>query len=52
MKKFFSKFQINETNEIKRLISETDMVRRERVNFDNVFQKLEYDIMKKEKELK
>ncbi len=38
--------------EIKRLIEEVNLVRRERVIFDNVFYKLEEDINNKEIQLK
>ena len=38
--------------EIKRLIEEVNLVRRERVIFDNVFEKLEFDLKAKEEELK
>jgi len=38
--------------EIKRLIEDVNLVRRERVIFDNVFYKLEEDIHKKEEQLK
>ena len=38
--------------EIKRLKEEVNLVRRERVIFDNVFKKLEMDLKLKEEELK
>ena len=38
--------------EIKRLKEDVNIVRRERVIFDNVFKKLEIDLKQKEEELK
>ena len=38
--------------EIQRLVEDVNLVRRERVIFDNVFYKLEEDIYKKEEQLK